>query len=359
MNSNIFPIFTKKEMKHLYFASIYLLFSLTLFAQQSTTGELPPEGIDITGHVSAKDANYLTYLIPDVPAYYWRYGCGPTALGMVLGYYDTHGYSSIFSGDASTQTAAVDQAIASTGHYNDYSLPLDYYPNLLPDLSEVPFGDEHPNNSIADFMNTSRSADGNYYGWSWSSDIVSSFEDYLSYATTYSGTCHTQYLSSFSFAAFMNEMNNNRPMMALVDTDGDGYTDHFITLVGYKQELGVDYYACYQTWDYTVHYYSWTEIASSHPWGIYCVYTFTMVPTSVSENLIQQIQVYPDPATNYIIVDNAAGKRAQILDIQGNVVIQSSISDNERIEVSSLKPGFYVLQIVSGESVEIGRFMVE
>ncbi|PKP02321.1 MAG: hypothetical protein CVU11_12380 [Bacteroidetes bacterium HGW-Bacteroidetes-6] len=84
-----------------------------------------------------------------------------------------------------------------------------------------------------------------------------------------------------------------------------------------------------------------------------------MVPTSVSENLIQQIQVYPDPATNYIIVDNAAGKRAQILDIQGNVVIQSSISDNERIEVSSLKPGFYVLQIVSGESVEIGRFMVE
>ncbi len=348
-------------MKHLCFSSIALLFSLSLLAQQSTTGEIPPAGVDLVAHVfdnSPKDANDVTYLIPGVPAYYWRYGCAPTALGMVLGYYDTHGYSTIFIGDASTQTAAVDQAIASTEHYNDYSLPLDYYPTMSPDLSEAPAGDEHADNSIADYCLTSRSVYSNYYGWSWSNDIEPGFEDYLLNHTTYSGTCHKDVYSAFSFSDFMTEIGNNRPMMALVDTDGDGSTDHFITLVGYKQESGVDYYACHQTWDYTVHWYSWAEIASGQSWGIYCVYTFLMGTASISENEPLQLDVFPNPAVDEIST-GYCNANANILDMQGNIVLQTSTDANGRIDVSSLNPGLYLVRVVANETVSVGRFVVE
>ena len=30
-------------------------------------------------------------LIAGVPSYAWHDGCGPTATGMIVGYYDTHG----------------------------------------------------------------------------------------------------------------------------------------------------------------------------------------------------------------------------------------------------------------------------
>ena len=84
-----------------------------------------------------------------VPAYLWRDGCGPTATGMVLGYWDGHGFPDLVPGDASTDTPAAYQMIAShgtagaPGHYEDYSLPEDDAGALAPDRSETPAGDEH------------------------------------------------------------------------------------------------------------------------------------------------------------------------------------------------------------------------
>ena len=64
-------------------------------------------------------------VISGVPPYFWRHGCGPTAVGMVIGYYDGQGYDDLIPGCAFTQTGDVDQAIASQGdasnprHYED------------------------------------------------------------------------------------------------------------------------------------------------------------------------------------------------------------------------------------------------
>jgi hypothetical protein len=55
--------------------------------------------------------------ITGVPIYEWYYGCGPTAGGMVIGYWDARpGYGNLFYGDASTQTSAVNAMIASQAH---------------------------------------------------------------------------------------------------------------------------------------------------------------------------------------------------------------------------------------------------
>jgi hypothetical protein len=84
---------------------------------------------------------------------------------------DGQGFGDLVPGDAITQTSAVDEMIASEGtasHYSDYSQPVDYYPEMKDDLSEPPSGDEHPDECVADYMKTSQSAYGNYYGWSTS-----------------------------------------------------------------------------------------------------------------------------------------------------------------------------------------------
>lgn len=339
------------------FVLLLSFYSCHVFAQQSTTGEIPPAGTDLNGF-NFKETTDAEYMISGVPAYIWRYGCGPTALGMVLGYYDGQGYSDIFPGDATTQTTLVNQLIGSSANYNDYCLPLDYYPNLIPDLSELPAGDEHSNNCIADFMYTSRSVYSNYYGWSWSSDIAPAFNNYLQYASSYTGVCNTQYLSSFSFAAFMNEMNGNRPMMALVDTDGDGNTDHFITLMGYRQQSGVNYYGCYQTWDQAVHWYEWKEIIPGQAWGIYCVYTFELNPLSIEENSDQPLRVFPVPATSEIYID-VSGAQVFIYNISGSRIISAIADEVGRIDVSVLSSGMYFIRVISENSEKTGKFVVE
>jgi len=344
-------------MRILIFEAFFLLVIFSLHAQQSTTGKFPPEGVDNTGFIFNEKAD-TEYLIPGVPAYEWRYGCGPTALGMVLGYYDSNEYIDIFPGDASTQTALVNQCIASTDHYNDYAMPLDYYPNLLTDVSEPPAGDEHSNNCIADFMFTSRSAYGNYYGWSWSSDVETALENYLLHVSSYQGFLYTHYLSSFSFDAFMFEMLSNKPMMALVDTDGDGYTDHFITLIGYRQLAGVNYYACFHTWDQSVHWYEWKEIAAGQLWGIYNVNTIEMNILSTDELSATRMKIYPFPASTEIFT-NESDALVQVYDVSGKLMMQTTSGEGGRIDISSLSAGLYLLEMLTDTGWKSGKFMVE
>ncbi|MFH2122201.1 MAG: hypothetical protein ABIJ50_01765 [Pseudomonadota bacterium] len=230
--------------RELYPASSNIEQSVIEFAslpkpQQNTTGPVPPEGIKPAIATFSGDAisGGADVTVLGVPSYLWRHGCGPTAVGMVVGYWDKNGCSDLYDGDASTQTSSVNQGIASQGnsttpgHYEDYSLPEDASPTMLPDKSELPAGDEHINNSIADFMHTSWSSDQNYYGWSWSNQIIPAFTNYatLRNNTYNSSTSEYYYGSSLTWTVLTREIDAKRPMVFLVDSSGDGYTDHFVT----------------------------------------------------------------------------------------------------------------------------------
>ncbi len=220
-------------------------------------------------------------VIPNVPCYAWRHGSGPTAAGMVLGYWDGHGFPWLIPGDASTQTAAVDQAIASGDgpgtHYGDYSLPLDAPPgSILPDLSEPPYGDEHASDSIADFMHTSWSVYGLFYSWSSFSAVRDAFLDYILHA---SGSSPSPYLISvrndvwgaITWETFKAEIDAGRPLVLLVDSNGDGSTDHFVTAIGYRDASGYDEYACFDTWAPIggVRWERFRPVSASYAWGIH------------------------------------------------------------------------------------------
>jgi hypothetical protein len=268
----------KNDVKIIF---LFSLLSLTLqsFAQtendRSTTGPKPPKGVDVVGYVSKTKAFTVQKIISGVPAYLWKDGCGPTAVGMIAGYWDSHGFPKLLPGDPSTQTADVNNAIASIEHYNDYSVPVESAPPVVPDKSELPVGDEHANNCIADFMKTSQSVVGNIYGWSFGRDIKPSWENFIANkAPEYIGICNAYYFSSSSWDTLVSNIDRSVPMVFLVDTDGNGDTDHFITVNGYQTENGINYYGCYNTWDSGQHWYAFAQMATGVNWGVSRCFTF-------------------------------------------------------------------------------------
>jgi len=257
--------------------------------QQSTSDPFPSEGVEavpLTGQIFTGEPGGTEKTI-GVPGYAWRHGCGPTAVGMVLGYYDVIGFIDLFDGSAVTQTSSVDQGIASErtdlnpGHYRDYSQPIDGgLPSPAPDRSELPAGDEHTSDSVADFMETSFSSRSNYYGWSWSSDISPSFLDYVQLRNAdyiSDSNFYSKATGSLSWIVLTTEINNNRPMVFLVDTNSDGYTDHFVTVVGYR-DSPQQQYGCLDTWApvATVRWCDFNTMASGQLWGIWGGWSFSL-----------------------------------------------------------------------------------
>jgi len=231
---------------------------------QSTTGPLPP-----LKYYKGVGESFLNgeVVIEGVPAYIWHHGCGPTAAGMVIGYWDGQGFDELIEGSATYQTQAVNDMIASNENYQDYCLPIDHPPNLLPDKSEPPFGDEHDDNCVADFMKTSQSYYKNYYGWSWYSDVPDGISGYISWKSSkYRASTVNLRWSSGLWERYCEEIDEGRPVVLLVDTDGDGRTDHFVTAIGYDEN---HHYACYNTWDTDIHWYNFSKISTGELWGIY------------------------------------------------------------------------------------------
>jgi len=250
-----------------------------VLAEQSTTGPVPPPGTDR----GFRPATRSQVVLPNVPAYYWHHGCGPTALGMIVGYYDGQGFDDLVPGSAATQTAAVDAMIADDGgqpdcdlpdgnHYQDYACPIDWSPPLLPDRSQT--GGAHTSNCVADFMKTSWSSSYNLYGWSQDFDGPPAFRRYVRYISDYEPASVNSWSTYFTFDDYKAEIDAGRPMLLLVDTDGNGQTDHFVTGIGYDD--AANEYAIHDTWDLNVHWYAWNIIAQGVPWGVFSITTCSL-----------------------------------------------------------------------------------
>lgn len=330
--------------------------------QQSTTGPVPPPQAGLRV-LSPLGLNMLMTTISGVPPYLWRHGCGPTAVGMVLGYYDANGFPDLFAGDASSQTASVDQGIASQGsgirgsgtqlHYENYALPNDSASGSVIADSSVTYPTGcHASDSIADFMRTSWSAAGNFYGWSWSSDIIPAFTDYVRLKhASYVPHSTLRYMgSSLTWTVLTNEIANNRPMVLLVDSSGDGFTDHFVPVVGYS-DGPPQQYACFDTWSTSVRWCQFRAMSSSYAWGVWGGWSFSLAManrpptnivisnTSVAENLAVGTTVggfsTQDPdATNtftYTLVAGAGSTHNGSFSIKGSN-LQTAVSFNYEVQ---------------------------
>ncbi|OGF66573.1 MAG: hypothetical protein A2Y62_01015 [Candidatus Fischerbacteria bacterium RBG_13_37_8] len=88
-----------------------------IYAQQSTTGPIPPAGL----YQGKAYSSLAQVVISGIPIYLWHRGCGPTAVGMVIGYWDGKGFDQLVPGDATTQTSAVNAMIATDNGDNNCS----------------------------------------------------------------------------------------------------------------------------------------------------------------------------------------------------------------------------------------------
>jgi autotransporter-associated beta strand protein len=213
----------------------------------------------------AASASVVT--IPDVPSYIWYYGCGPTAAGMIVGYWDAHGYPDLITaGDGTnswvTNQQAVKDMIASPGHIRDY---WGYGKGM--DRVATPSDPYHPGDCVADSEWASRGsflADGESFDIAQPTGLVGYFQSrgYMDARSSYA------YYSTFLWDTLVAQTQAARPMEFYVDSSGDGKADHFVTVVGYDDAPGARKYAALNTYDHDVHWYSWASVASGQSYGV-------------------------------------------------------------------------------------------
>ncbi|NLF29546.1 MAG: hypothetical protein GX591_01520 [Planctomycetes bacterium] len=289
----------------------------------ATSGPNPPPDYSYATPLGDAGGAGTTVLLGDVPEYFWYRGCGPTSVAMILGFWDILGYPNYFVGDASTQTADVNAGIASAGHNADWWPTPDGPP---------PY---HTDDCIADFFGTSR--DPRQAGWSGSGLADDAFMDYAAFVGYSDTHAWNESWGSLTWADLTGEIDAGRPMMFLVDSDGSGATDHFIPIIGYRTDPGLQY-AAYTTWasDPGVHWFDWQPMAAGDPWGV-ALATFFHPSHTLPDLVSSYTGIWPpsltwgDDFTYFYNVDNFGSVPAGGFDIRFYLSSNATISTSDHL----------------------------
>ncbi|MFH1120978.1 MAG: GEVED domain-containing protein [Bacteroidota bacterium] len=251
-----------------------------------------------------------TVLLGSVPAFSWSFGCSPTAASMAAGFYDNNGYPGVYSGPSNGGVMPMDNSswgsttingetrdlcpLSATmlnldgrttrGHVDDY---WTLYGNSDPDPYIVNGWTQHTHDDcLADFMGTNQSAVGSsdgsttFYYYADGSPIY----DYSASEPEGRDGCHgmrlfyesrgisvvqnyTQLIYGnggntlgFTFAQYMEEIDNGRPVLIQV-------AGHTMLGFGYEETGNIVY--LHDTWDYLDHSMVWGgEYAGMAQWGV-------------------------------------------------------------------------------------------
>ncbi len=194
----------------------------------------------------------------------WYYGCGPTAGGSIFSYWDRNGYGNLIQG-------SVDSNVASTSHIRRwYENPIvGDRGNSNAYSTADPLAAADTDDCIADFMGTSRYTDtmpnlnpynltnGGTYAFytpmAGYRGISTGMVDYAAWRGYTITSNNLEYVgtgdSSLTWGAFTAQIDAGKPVIFLVDSNGDGTSDHFVPVFGYDT-TGNQYFA-YDEWGTT------------------------------------------------------------------------------------------------------------
>lgn len=235
--------------------ALTLAFNVPVAAAQANVGGC--NGLAPVPLVGPTTLTASARIIDAVPAYSWYHGCGPTAAASVIGYWDLHGFPGLFNAQGAEVflTSNVQDQISSPAHNAKYDPDPDA-PGPVPPLT-----------SIADGFRTSVNMP---FGWSFFSDAVPAFSDYATYRGYDFNAQNVVLGFSFSWQDLVSEIDANRPLMFLVDTNADSATDHFVPVLGYDDRGAAGrFYGLYTTWseDETIVWQPFEGVGRS--WGVY------------------------------------------------------------------------------------------
>ncbi len=76
----------------------------------------------------------------------------------------------------------------------------------------------------------------------------------------------------------------------------------------------------------------------------YSASSFNIGGNKAEEVFLQKVSVYPNPATEYLIIANAQGFSANIVDLQGRSILYFLVDNNSlNVNISNISPGFYMV----------------
>ncbi|MFH1212692.1 MAG: C39 family peptidase [Candidatus Neomarinimicrobiota bacterium] len=254
-------------------------------------------------------------VIQGVPAYIWSYGCFPTAVAMMLGYWDNHGFPNIYTGptndgnmpitnngwwpggiggsDGECPLSASHSGIdddENRGHVDDYW--VEEY-SVLPDPFVTNGWTEHQPDCIADFCGSNQKRWKNKDG---GTNVVFNYSPVYDYTDKEPDSirdgCHgirlflqsrgydalinySQYKygynginEGFTLQNFKSEIDNGNPVIIHLKPLFSNIEKHAVIAFGYN---GNNIYL-HDTWDDVDHQMSWDDYYS-----IYKIYAVTVI----------------------------------------------------------------------------------
>jgi hypothetical protein len=135
----------------------------------------------------------------------------------------------------------------------------------------------------------------------------------------------------------------------IVNTWNYGYSNTEFTKQKFVKGCGeVSYYKCY--WLVNDYFEKNDELIyfnkGGEEWGI------PNIVVSAEENyaIANSIQIIPNPTRDFIIIENnkAGAGEIEIFSLTGKSIKRTIFSNNQKINISELKPGIYILKIEQG-----------
>ena len=78
-----------------------------------------------------------------------------------------------------------------------------------------------------------------------------------------------------------------------------------------------------------------------------------------NDNILSNVVIYPNPATNNLNIQNAENSSIKVFDLLGRIVaLENNISLNQQLDVSKLTTGTYLIKIINGNQVKTDKFII-
>lgn len=78
---------------------------------------------------------------------------------------------------------------------------------------------------------------------------------------------------------------------------------------------------------------------------------------AISENVVSEVSIYPNPATSVLNVNAAGYSQVEVINMLGQVVYSNSISNNAQINVSNLNDGVYFVRLSGANGTTTQKFI--
>jgi hypothetical protein len=314
-------------------------------------------------------------VIANCPMYAWnnKAYCGPITVGNLFAYWDINGYDDMFPGNLSSATSyEISEWMSSLEHYKDYFLPKDNFPpyTIMPDKSELPVGDEHPNNCIADFIGTGFSRYNCPGGLTLPIGLKPGIDDYVKHvAPNYKSECKEYPFDSFPWDSLVSNIDRNHPMVALVNMNADDNPyDHWTLVIGYKY-IGIKkYFGCVSLqgelrwFPYTSRY----EHIDVEQWRIFLIYTFNIQKSSTltgieKQILEDQIKLFPNPNSgNFTVVVLGGTSKISLYTAEGRIIQRIVNTDQSNYFKCSIpRSGIYYLQVYTKDEILTKKIIIQ